>query len=75
MVANRLLSRTRTGCPWQDLPGGYGNWKTAYNRHRRWSMDGTWQEILDRLRAGCDEPGGADCTISSVRIWLRDPVT
>jgi transposase len=52
MVINGIMFRTRTGCPWRDLPGEYGHWKTAYNRHRRWSLDGTWQKILDRLRAG-----------------------
>src|SRR5882724_9997384 len=46
--------RTRAGCPWRDLPGRFGNWKTVYNRHRRWSGDGTWEKILDQLRAGCD---------------------
>jgi transposase len=34
MVVNGILFRTRTGCPWRDLPGEYGHWKTAYNRHR-----------------------------------------
>jgi hypothetical protein len=29
-----------------------------YNRHRRWSLDGTWEKILARLRAGCDEAEG-----------------
>jgi transposase len=46
--------RTRTGSPWRDVPGEYGNWKTVYNRHMRWSTDGTWAEILDELRRGCD---------------------
>jgi len=32
--------------------------------HRRWSLDGTWEEILDRLRAGCDEAEGKDWTVS-----------
>ena len=58
MVIDGILFRTRAGCPWRDLPGGYGNWKTAYNRHRRWSGDGTWEKILDRLRAGCDQGEG-----------------
>jgi transposase len=40
MVVNGILFRTRAGCPWRDLPGEYGNWKTVYNRHRRWSLDG-----------------------------------
>src|SRR5215472_5230699 len=56
MVINGIMFRTRTGCPWRDLPGEYGHWKTAYNRHRRWSLDGTWQKILGRLRAGWTRP-------------------
>jgi transposase len=50
MVVNGIMFRTRTGCPWRDLPGEYGHWKTAYNRHRRWSLDGTWEKILGRVR-------------------------
>jgi transposase len=30
MVIDGILFRTRAGCPWRDLPGEYGNWKTAY---------------------------------------------
>jgi transposase len=67
----RILFRTRTGCPWRDLPGEYGNWKTAYNRHRSWSLDGTWQKILDRLRAGCDEADGPDWTLSADSTVIR----
>jgi transposase len=26
----------------------------VYNRHRRWSADGTWEKVLSGLRAGCD---------------------
>src|SRR6516225_11968624 len=55
MVIDGILFRTRAGCPWRDLPGEYGNWKTAYNRHRRWPGDGTREKILARLRAGCDQ--------------------
>ena len=61
-VINGIFFRSRSGCPWRDLPEGFGNWKTVYNRHRRWSGDGTWEMILDRLRAGCDEGAG--------RAWI-----
>jgi transposase len=71
MVINGIFFRTRTGCPWRDLPEGFGNWKTVYNRHRRWSGDGTWQEILDRLRAGCDEAEGRDWTVSADSTVVR----
>jgi len=53
-VVNGVMWRTRTGSPWRDLPQCYGNWKTVYNRHRRWSGDGTWECALSKLRAGAD---------------------
>jgi transposase len=67
-VIDGILFRTRTGCPWRDLPAGFGNWKTVYGRHRRWSLDGTWGQVLDALRAGCDGEGkdwavSADSTV------------
>ena len=62
LVINGVFFRTGAGCPWRDLPERFGCWKTIYNRHRRWSGDGTWEKILDRLRAGCDEGAG--------RAWM-----
>jgi len=53
-VVNGVLWRTRTGSPWRDLPESYGCWKTVYNRHRRWSADGTWAHLLRELQRGCD---------------------
>jgi transposase len=62
-VINGVFFRTRCGVTWRDLPSVYGHWKTVYNRHRRWSLDGTWAKILDRLRAGCDQAEGSDWTL------------
>lgn len=59
MVINGIFHRVRTGCPWRDLPERYGPYQTVYGRHRRWSGDGTWEQILERLQAGCDEVEGA----------------
>jgi len=58
LVISGIFHRTRTGDPWRDLPERSGTWKTVYNRHRRWSGDGTWEMILDRLRAGCEAEAG-----------------
>ena len=71
MVINGIFFRTRTGCPWRDLPEGFGNWKTVYNRHRRWSGDGTWEMILDRLRAGCDAAAGQAWTVAADATVVR----
>ncbi|MFG1711298.1 IS5 family transposase [Nonomuraea sp. M3C6] len=56
---------------WRDLPSCYGNWKTVYNRHRRWSLDGTWEKILDGLRTGCDEAEGGDWAVSADSTIVR----
>ena len=53
-VIKGVLWGTRSRCAWRDLPPEYGNWKTVYNRHRRWSGDGTWREVLTGLRVDCD---------------------
>jgi len=47
------------------------HWKTVYNRHRRWSADGTWEKILDGLRAGCDVAEGADWELSVDATVIR----
>jgi transposase len=63
-VINGILWRTRTGTPWRDLPQRYGNWKTVYGRHRRWSADGTWASIADALRIHADTGEATELTAS-----------
>lgn len=70
-VIDGILFRTRAGCAWRDLPGGFGNWKSVYARHRRWSLDGTWEKILGALRAGCDQAEGRDWTVSADSTVVR----
>jgi transposase len=62
-VINGVFWRTRCGVAWRDLPAEFGNWKTVYNRHRRWSGDGTWVRLLDRLRRDADLHEGRDWTV------------
>ena len=52
-IVNGLLYLTKTGCPWALLPPCFGPWKTVYDYFRRWSLQGVWPQVLDRLtRAG-----------------------
>ena len=48
-LINGLLYLTKTGCPWALLPARFGPWKTVYDYFRRWSLNGVWPSILDRL--------------------------
>jgi transposase len=71
LVIDGVFHRVRTGCPWRDLPERSGNWKTVYNRHRRWPGDGTWEMILGALRAGCDEEQGKAWTVAADATVVR----
>ena len=43
--------RYRTGTPWRDLPVEFGAWHSVWERHFRWSQDGTYQRMFDAVRA------------------------
>lgn len=65
-VINGILFRQRTGVPWRDLPMRFGRWKTVYERHRRWSADGTWDKIYAAVLADADAEGRIDWSMVSV---------
>jgi transposase len=64
LIMDGVLHRTRAGISWRDLPERFGPWQTVYNRHRRWSADGTWERVLSALQAGCDEAEGEDWSLA-----------
>jgi putative transposase len=49
-VVNAVLYVAATGCQWRALPAQYPHWNTVHRYHLRWSRDGTWERICDRLR-------------------------
>lgn len=63
-VSNGILHRMRTGVQWRDLPERFGPWKTVYERHHLWSADGTWERLLQQVRAAADAAGEIDWDIS-----------
>lgn len=64
-VSNAIPFRARTGIFWRDLPERHGPWEAAAGRHRRRSLDGTWQRGTDRLRI--DAATGEELIASTVR--------
>ena len=65
-IINGILYRNRTGVPWRDLPAWFGKWKTVYERHRRWSANGTWDKIFEAVLAEADAQGRIDWSMVSV---------
>jgi transposase len=63
-VLNGILWKLRTGAPWRDLPERYGPWKTAHERLRLWTADGTWDKILAEVIVRDDAVGELEWVIS-----------
>ncbi|WP_425558392.1 IS5 family transposase, partial [Cryptosporangium japonicum] len=61
-VLNAIVWKLRTGAPWRDIPERYGSWKTAHERLRRWSADGTWDRILEHVQVHDDAVGEIEWT-------------
>ena len=70
-VINAILWKLRTGAPWRDLPERYGPWKTAHERLRRWTADGTWDRILTEVITKDDAVGAVQWTISIDSSHIR----
>lgn len=53
-MINAIAWKYRTGSPWEALPSEFGSWKGAYNRLRKWAIDGTWERVFTALLAQAD---------------------
>lgn len=70
-IINAIFYVAATGCQWRALPSCYPNCKTVHAYHVRWSRDGTWEAIVDRLRALERERQGRDSEPSAGIIDAR----
>jgi putative transposase len=49
-VLNGIFYLSRTGCSWRQLPHDLPPWGTVHYYYRRFRLDGTWEQLNDRLR-------------------------
>lgn len=57
-VINAILYILKTGCQWRQLPREFPMWTAVYYYFRRWSADGTWARLHQRLHARLREKCG-----------------
>jgi putative transposase len=57
LTLEAIAWRFRTGAPWRDLPVEFGAWQSVWERHRRWSVDGTYREMFAVVRAAAPADG------------------
>jgi transposase len=67
LIVDGILWILRSGAPWRDLPKEFGPWETYFGCFDRWSSDGTFDDILHRLRSAHVDVGAID-----QELWLID---
>jgi len=67
-VINTILYLNRSGCQWDMLPHDLLPKSTVYDYFARWRDDGTWQQMVDHLRAQARTEAGRDPTPSAASI-------
>ena len=67
-VLNSILYLNRTGCQWDLLPHDLLPKSTVYDYFATWRDDGTWQRMMDALRAQVRVAEGREPTPSAASI-------
>ena len=49
-LLNAIFYVLRTGCQWRYLPQNYPKWNSVYSCFRRWSRNGTLDQVVEALR-------------------------
>lgn len=57
-VINAIFYLQKAGCQWRMLPVNFPKWQTVYGWFRKWTADGTWQQIHDLLVQQVREKAG-----------------
>lgn len=70
-VLEAIAWRYRTGSPWRDLPAQFGPWQSVYDRHVRWSRDGTYDRVFAAAHTAADAAGDLDWLVAADSSLMR----
>lgn len=59
-IVDAIFYVAATGCQWRALPAEYPKWSTVHSYHLRWSRNGTWERIAQRLVEAVRHAEGRD---------------
>ncbi len=67
-IINAILYLNRSGCQWDMLPHDLPPKSTVYDYFAKWRDDGTWQRLMDSLRAKVRVAAGREATPSAASV-------
>jgi transposase len=59
-VVGATAWRLRTEAPWWDVPERFGKWNTMYRNFNRWSEQGVWACVLEKVQSLAQQSGDLD---------------
>jgi transposase len=65
-MIDAILWALSDGGRWRNLPAEFGPWQSAYDRFRRWTRCGLWDDILAALRDRKAAAGAIDAGLYSI---------
>lgn len=54
------------GGRWRNVPERFGPWQTVYDRFRKWTRQGIWDQMLEAMRALKQETGEIDFRLFAI---------
>ncbi|GAA4737318.1 hypothetical protein GCM10023199_13430 [Actinomycetospora chibensis] len=72
-VLEAIAWKYRTGAPWRALPERFGPWQSVYDRHVRWSGDGTYDRLLAAAHTAADAAGELDWLVAADSLDAGPP--
>ena len=67
-IVSGIVYMLRCGARWRDCPAAYGPYTTVYNRFNRWSRQGIWFEMFERLTGSSGIIGTVAIDSSSIKV-------
>jgi transposase len=67
-VISGIVYMLRSGGRWRDCPPAYGPYTTIYNRFNRWSRQGIWFEMFERLTGSSGITATVAIDSSSIKV-------
>lgn len=74
-IVDAIFYIKRGGNSWRMLPADFPYWKTVYDYFAQWRDDGTYERILDALRAQVREAVGRNAVPSAGALDSRSVKT
>ena len=66
LMIDGILWILSDGGRWRNLPKCFGPWQTVYDRFRKWTRQGIWDQLLEILRARKQESGEIDFRLFAI---------